>query len=238
MTDSRPQAGRREIRSYILRQGRYTVAQKNALDQHWSHYGIEYTPEPLDFSKVFGRNSAVTLEIGFGNGESLLQQVARFPDRDFIGIEVHGPGVGHLIHRLAEQQLDNIRLIRHDAVEVLRHQVADNSLAGVQLFFPDPWHKKRHHKRRLVQPAFAELVWRKLQPGGLLHMATDWQNYAEQMLEVLDNAPGFTNLAGRGHFSTQRGTRSETKFERRGLKLGHGVRDIMHIKSCRDAVSL
>ncbi len=223
---------RHPIRSYILRQGRYTRAQKNALDQYWAKYGVDYQPQPLNFSQLFGRQADIILEIGFGNGESLLQQAARFPEQDFLGIEVHGPGIGHLIHCITEQGLTNIRIIRHNAIEVLQQQIGNNSLNKVQLFFPDPWHKKRHHKRRLVQTYFALLVQQKLKPDGILHMATDWQNYAEQMLRVLDNTRGFTNLAGSGHYAASKGARSETKFERRGLKLGHGVWDIMHSKVC------
>ncbi len=221
----------RRIRSYSLRQGRHTDAQKHALESHWQHYGIDNSTAQLDFTQLFHRTSDVILEIGFGNGESLLHQLIQFPEKDFIGIEVHGPGIGYLLHRVAELKLSNIRIIRDDAVEVLTRQIADNSLACVQLFFPDPWHKRRHHKRRLVQAEFADLALRKLRPGGQIHMATDWQNYARQMLNIMDNTENLTNLAGKGRFSDDKGTRAETKFERRGKKLGHNVQDLIYYKS-------
>ncbi len=221
----------RHIRSYILRQGRHTEAQKNALESHWQQYGIDNSTVQLNFTQLFHRTSDVVLEIGFGNGESLLHQSVQFPEKDFIGIEVHGPGIGHLLHRIVELELSNIRIIRHDAVEVLKHQIADNSLAGVQLFFPDPWHKRRHHKRRLVQIEFTQLVQSKLKLGGCMHMATDWQNYARQMLKTMDSTAGFTSPVGKSRFSDNKGSRTETKFERRGKKLGHHVWDLIYYKS-------
>ncbi len=230
MSNIQPPVPQHRIRSFILRQGRYTTAQKNALAKHWQTFGIEYQKQKLDFTRLFGRKSEITLEIGFGNGESLLQQAIQFPQMDFIGVEVHGPGIGYLLHRIIEHELTNIRVIRYDAVEVLKYQIKDNSLARVQIFFPDPWHKKRHHKRRLVQAEFARLVYDKLICGGRLHMATDWHNYAQQMLSVLDDTPGFRNLEGRGNYTGSRGTRTETRFERRGKKLGHDVWDITYIK--------
>lgn len=230
MTETARQTLKRRIKSFTLRQGRYTSAQKNALDNHWCDYGIEHSESLLDFEQVFQRNAPVTLEIGFGNGDSLLQQAIQQPENDFIGIEVHGPGVGHLIHRIHENQLNNIRIIRFDAIEVLHKQIPEQSLHRVQLFFPDPWHKKKHHKRRIVQPDFIQLLRRKLTIGGYVHMATDWQNYAEQMLMLMDSAEGFSNCAGKGQYSTDRGTRAETKFERRGLRLGHQIRDIIHCR--------
>jgi tRNA (guanine-N7-)-methyltransferase len=160
----------------------------------------------------------------------LLQQAINQPQYNFIGIEVHGPGVGHLIHEAHTKDIHNIRVIRHDAVEVLETQIADASIKQLQLFFPDPWHKKRHHKRRIIKPAFIELVNKKLKPGGCFHMATDWQHYAEQMLEEMDNAESFRNTSGKGNFSKTRGARCETKFERRGISLGHGVWDLIYEK--------
>lgn len=220
----------RRIKSFVLRQGRLTVAQQNALDNYWQDYGIEYTAQLLDFNSLFNNDNDVIVEIGFGNGESLLQQAIIQPQFNFIGIEVHGPGVGHLIHEANSQDVHNIKVIRHDAVEVLEQQIADNSIRQLQLFFPDPWHKKRHHKRRIIKPAFIELVHKKLKPGGHFHMATDWQHYAEQMLEAMDHTATFRNTSGKGNFSKTKGSRCETKFERRGIRLGHGVWDLIYEK--------
>lgn len=223
-------AEHRTIKSFVLRQGRLTKAQQNALDKHWQNYGVDYSEQPLSFSKLFGNNNDVIVEIGFGNGDSLLQQAIKHPQYNFLGIEVHGPGVGHLIHHANAQDIRNLKLIRHDAIEVLSHQIADSSVARVQLFFPDPWHKKRHHKRRIIKPEFIRLINQKLITDGLFHMATDWQDYAMQMLEQMDNSALFTNTAGAGHFSSNKADRCETKFERRGLKLGHGVWDLIYRK--------
>lgn len=220
----------REIKSFVLRQGRLTAAQQNALQNYWQEYGIDFSAQPLDFQPLFQNNNEIILEIGFGNGESLLQQAINQPQYNFIGIEVHGPGIGHLIHEAHTKDIHNIRVIRHDAVEVLETQIADASVKQLQLFFPDPWHKKRHHKRRIIKPAFIELVNKKLKPGGCFHMATDWQHYAEQMLEEMDNTGSFRNTSGKGNFSKTRGARCETKFERRGIGLGHGVWDLIYEK--------
>ncbi len=221
----------RTIRSFVLRQGRLTGAQQNALDNYWQDYGIDYSEKILSFSDLFKNNNDVILEIGFGNGESLLQQAKNQPQYNFIGIEVHGPGVGHLIHNANNDEVHNIKVIRHDAVEVLKHQIGDNTLQQVQLFFPDPWHKKRHNKRRIIRPDFIQLIHQKLKMDGLFHMATDWQHYAEQMLLQMDEAKGFSNTSGTGNYSTSKAARCETKFERRGLKLGHGVWDLIYKKS-------
>ncbi len=231
--DSQPgknSENRRPIRSFVLRQGRVTNAQQHALDEHWPSYGIDFSEQVLAFNKLFNNQKEVIVEIGFGNGESLLQQAKNQPEYNFIGIEVHGPGVGHLIHLANSENIHNIKIIRHDAVEVLKHQLANNSLKQLQLFFPDPWHKKRHHKRRIINPAFIQLVHKKLKTGGFFHMATDWQHYAQQMLAEMDTAEGFLNTSGSGNYAKNQGARCESKFERRGLKLGHGVWDLIYEK--------
>ena len=230
MATENSQSRHREIKSFVLRQGRLTVAQQNALENHWQDYGIDFSRQLLDFKTLFDNDHDVILEIGFGNGESLLQQAINQPQYNFIGIEVHGPGVGHLIHEAHAQKVENIKVIRHDAVEVLEQQITDNSIKQLQLFFPDPWHKKRHHKRRIIKPAFIQLVQQKLKPGGFFHMATDWQHYAEQMLEEMDATELFRNISGKGNYSKTQGARCETKFERRGIRLGHGVWDLIYEK--------
>jgi tRNA (guanine-N7-)-methyltransferase len=212
---------KRGIRSYVLRQGRATPAQQRALAELMPAYGIEYRQEILDPAKIFGRAAPLVLEIGSGMGEPTALIAAQQPGADFIAVEVHGPGVGSLLKRIDERGLKNLRVIRHDAVEVLEHMVADGSLAGIHLFFPDPWPKKRHHKRRLVQPAFAALAARKLAHGGYLHAATDWPEYAAQMEGVLEAEP----LLAR---AVEAKARPLTKFEQRGVKLGHEVRDLVY----------
>jgi len=228
--DKKTQAPHRAIRSFVLRQGRLTSAQQNALDNYWCDYGLDYSEQRLPVAQIFDNSNDIVLEVGFGNGDSLLQQAIEQPQYNFLGIEVHGPGVGHLIHNAHLKDIHNIKVIRHDALEVLTHQIADSSIYKFQLFFPDPWHKKRHHKRRIISPEFIQLVHRKLQPGGLFHMATDWQHYAEQMLMQVDQAKGFRNTAGTGNYSPGTAGRCETKFERRGVKLGHGVWDLVYEK--------
>jgi len=220
----------RPIKSFVLRQGRLTVAQQNALEHHWCDFGIDYTDQLLPLDSLFENTNKLVLEVGFGNGESLLQQAINQPEVNYIGIEVHGPGVGHLIHEAKTQDIRNIKVIRHDAVDVLKQQIPDGSISKIQLFFPDPWHKKKHHKRRIISPEFIQLVQQKLLPGGYFHMATDWQHYAEHMLQQMDQAPGFNNTAGSGNYSPHTGDRCETKFERRGIKLGHGVWDLIYRK--------
>jgi tRNA (guanine-N7-)-methyltransferase len=227
---NKPIAAHRTIKSFVLRQGRLTSAQKNALENHWLEYGIEYSEQLLNFEDIFGNTRPIILEIGFGNGESLLQQAINQPQYNFIGIEVHGPGVGHLIHLACEAGIKNIKVIRHDAVDVLNNQIINDSIKQLQLFFPDPWHKKRHHKRRIIKAEFIDLISQKLITGGTFHMATDWQHYAEQMLEQMDNTAGYTNTSGHGNYSESKGYRCETKFERRGLRLGHGVWDLIYQK--------
>ena len=220
----------RPIRSFVLREGRMTEGQQRAFDEHWPHFGIDLPEKALNLTAILGNDNPVVMEIGFGNGEALLETAARTPGQNFLGIEVHRPGVGHLMLRLAEQQIRNVRVIRHDAMEVLRHHLADEALFGLRLFFPDPWHKKRHHKRRIVRPEFAELLHRKIRPGGFIHMATDWENYAEQMMQVMSEAAGFENQAGPNQFSPRPDDRPLTKFEQRGERLGHGVWDLIFIK--------
>tara|TARA_R110002124_G_scaffold4505_22_gene27394 strand:+ start:2527 stop:3213 length:687 start_codon:yes stop_codon:yes gene_type:complete len=218
---------RQRIRSYVLRTGRMTPGQRRAYDEGWQLWGLEYRPEELAFDTVFGRPGPRVLEIGFGMGQSLATMARDNPDTNFIGIEVHRPGVGRLLHSIAEHDIRNVRVYCHDAVEVLRDTIADSSLDTVQIFFPDPWHKKRHNKRRLIQPEFVALLVRKLKPGGVLHLATDWEDYAQQMMGVLSAARGLSNTCGDGVFSPRPPQRPLTKFELRGERLGHGVWDLV-----------
>ena len=217
----------RRIRSFVRREGRITAGQQRALQEYWPRYGVE-ADAPLDLTQLFGRDAPRTLEIGFGNGASLATMAAQQPQHDFIGIEVHRPGVGHLLQLVEEQGLGNVRVMREDAVQVLKHCFADDSLDRVLLFFPDPWHKKRHHKRRIVQPDFIELLERKIRHGGRLHMATDWEDYAEHMLEVMSGSTAFRNCAETGDFVARPEYRPVTKFEQRGQRLGHGVWDLVY----------
>jgi tRNA (guanine-N7-)-methyltransferase len=219
---------RRPIRSFVRREGRLTPGQERAFERCWLRYGIDFADRPLDLPALFGDDHPVYVEIGFGNGEALLDMASRHPDQNYLGIEVHTPGVGQLLRRAEATDCTNLRVIRHDAVEVLERMIPAASLAGVFLFFPDPWHKKRHHKRRLVQPAFVATLARVLRPGGLFHAATDWEGYAQHMLRVLTSASEtFENTAGPGGFAARPGWRVETRFERRGQRLGHGVRDLV-----------
>ncbi|GLP98105.1 tRNA (guanosine(46)-N7)-methyltransferase TrmB [Paraferrimonas sedimenticola] len=220
----------RKVRSFVLREGRLTKGQQAAFDKHWGQYGIDYTPEALDLAALFGNDNPVVLEIGFGMGKSLVEMAAAQPDKNFIGIEVHKPGVGACIMEAAEQGLTNLKLFHHDGIEVLDNAIAKGSLDCVQLFFPDPWHKKRHHKRRIVQAEFAERIRGVLKVGGVLHMATDWENYAEHMTEVMVAAPGYKNQAENGDYVPRPEHRPLTKFEKRGQNLGHGVWDLMYQK--------
>ncbi|MHB9796724.1 tRNA (guanosine(46)-N7)-methyltransferase TrmB [Pseudomonas sp. MT3] len=216
----------RTIKSFVMRAGRTTLGQQRGLEQGWPKYGLELADGLRDFDQVFGRQAQRTFEIGFGMGHATLEMAAAAPDQDFIGVEVHRPGVGALLNGMLTQDLTNIRVYSCDALEVLRDCVADASLDRLLLFFPDPWHKSRHHKRRIVQPAWAELVRQKLKVGGVLHMATDWENYAEQMLEVMNAAPGYRNLSADNTYVPRPDERPVTKFERRGERLGHGVWDL------------
>jgi len=219
--------GRRPIRSFVVRAGRMTAGQSRALEELWPRYGVEYSAGPLSLDALFGRHAPRTLEIGFGNGEHLAALAAAHPERDYFGIEVHRPGVGHLLMLAATNNLGNLRVSDHDAVEVLSRQLAPSSLDEVLVLFPDPWHKKRHHKRRLIQAPFVELVASRLAPGGVLKLATDWEPYAVQMLEVLAAASAwFTNLSPTGDWMPRPEERAPTRFEKRGSRLGHGVWDL------------
>jgi len=205
----------RPIRSFVKRQGRMTPGQKRALNDHWQEYGVDYGDRILDFAELFTRAAPVVLEIGFGNGDNLVAMARRHPQQNFLGIEVHEPGVGACIMKIVEHELRNVRVMRHDAVEVLRHMMADHSLSRVNLFFPDPWHKKRHRKRRIVQRDFVQLLAEKLLPGGIFHVATDWENYAEHIAEVLSNTAEFSAL------DDIPDDRSVSRFDSRGQRLGH-----------------
>ncbi|TKI03080.1 tRNA (guanosine(46)-N7)-methyltransferase TrmB [Martelella alba] len=221
----------RRIRSFVRRQGRLTKGQQTALESFWPEMGVEYRPEPTSLASLFGRDAPVTLEIGFGMGASLVQMAAASPDENFLGIEVHQPGVGACLMSAKAAGLENLRVMCHDAVEVLQHMIPDGSLARMLLFFPDPWHKARHHKRRIVQGPFVELVGRKLRPGAVFHMATDWQPYAEHMLAVMTQARGFCNLSTTQDYVARPSSRPLTKFEQRGQRLGHGVWDLLFEKT-------
>jgi tRNA (guanine-N7-)-methyltransferase len=216
----------RSIRSFVTRSGRITTAQQRALAQLWPRYGLEFTAAALELDAVFGRRAPRCVEIGFGNGEHLLALAAAEPARDFLGIEVHRPGVGRVLLALEAAGLSNVRLICHDAVEVFERQLPGASLAEILVLFPDPWPKKRHHKRRLIQAPFAALLASRLMPGGVLRLATDWQPYAQEMLEILNATPGLVNLASADGFAQRHAQRAPTRFERRGTRLGHGVFDL------------
>jgi len=216
---------RRAIRSYVLRQGRLTDAQRRALEELLPIHGVPFAAAVLDLERLFGRAAPKFLEIGFGMGETTAAIAQAHPENDYLGVEVHSPGVGSLLQRIAALGLVNLRIIQHDAAEVLEQMIAPGTLDGVHLFFPDPWPKKRHHKRRLVQSDFAALLASRLKPGAYLHAATDWEDYAQQMLEVLSAEPALLNTAGQ--FADGAAARPPTKFERRGLDLGHPVRDLV-----------
>jgi tRNA (guanine-N7-)-methyltransferase len=229
MTDSHDPSDvirRRSIRSFVLRAGRATAAQQRALDELWPKYGIDAQDSPLDLDQIFGRRAPRMLEIGFGAGEALLAFAQAHPEIDCLGIEVHRPGVGHLLLGIESAKLTNVRVIDRDGVEVIRSELPEGSMSLVHIFFPDPWHKKRHHKRRLIQPPFVTLLARIIASGGLLRLATDWEHYALQMREVLDAAPEFENVAGSAGFVPRMAARPLTRFERRGHRLGHGVWDL------------
>lgn len=223
MTESMPQP--RTIRSYVKRTGRITRAQKSALIDLWPDYGVDWSPHLLDMDRLFGRRAQRVLEIGFGNGESLIEQAAASPELDFFGIEVHEPGAGHCLLLAHQSKLANLRIALHDALEVLQLQVPDGSLCRINLYFPDPWPKKRHHKRRILQPGFLEIAARKLGPGGTLHIATDWENYAQHIDELLAADQHFRVTERREHSGNNALDRPMTKFEKRGLGKGHRIWD-------------
>ncbi len=223
-------ARHRRIRSFVLRPGRMTEGQKRGMSEGWPRYGLDREAGVLDVQAAFGREAPLVLEIGFGMGVSLVEMAAAQPELNFLGVEVHRPGVGKLLHSVAERELDNIRVYCDDAVAVLENCIADQALDGVQIFFPDPWHKKRHHKRRLVQSSFVEALVPKLKPGGFLHLATDWENYAEQMLEVLEAQPALVNTSPETGYCPRPEHRPLTKFEKRGQRLGHGVWDLYYLR--------
>ncbi|CAG9931328.1 tRNA (guanosine(46)-N7)-methyltransferase TrmB [Candidatus Nitrotoga arctica] len=216
------------IRSYVLRQGRISNAQQRCLDTLLPIYGIPYLSQSLDLENIFGRTATKILEIGFGMGETTAAIAQSHPQNDYLALEVHTPGVGSLLKQIEELDLKNIRLIQHDAVEVLRDMLADNILDGVHIFFPDPWHKARHNKRRLIQPPFVAQLVKKIKPGGYIHVATDWQDYAEQVLAVLSSEKSLENTAA--NYAPRPAYRPLTKFEQRGLRLGHGVWDLVFKK--------
>ncbi|MBS0194164.1 MAG: tRNA (guanosine(46)-N7)-methyltransferase TrmB [Proteobacteria bacterium] len=221
-------AGHRAIRSFVLREGRLTPSQERAVRELWPQYGLDYTGQPRDLHATFGRDAPVVLEIGFGNGDALLHCAAADPARDYLGIEVHLPGVGRALAGIERAGLRNVRVMRHDAIEVLRHEIASGALDEARIWFPDPWHKKRHHKRRLINAENAVLIADRLRPGGLLHLATDWAPYAQHMWDVLDALPGLRNRAGARAASPKPDTRPATRFERRGVDLGHAVFDVLY----------
>lgn len=223
-------AHHRPVRSFVRREGRLTRAQARALDELYPVYGLDHPGPPLDPAAVFGREAPLTLEIGFGNGEALSQAAADHPDRDYLGIEVHRPGVGRLLNDVEERALKNVRVICADAVEVVRDRLPPESLDACWIFFPDPWPKKRHHKRRLVQGAFLARLVERLKPGGIVHAATDWADYAEWMLEVFEAEPALENTEGPSRYAERPDWRPETKFERRGHARGHDVYDLIYRK--------
>lgn len=221
----------RTIRSYVLRQGRLTTGQDRAFAMHWDRFGIAASPRSLlDFPEIFGNLNPVWLEIGFGDGESLLRMALDHPEKNFLGVEVHRPGVGHLLIRLAESDVQNVRIVCSDAMDLLRRRIPPASVERILVFFPDPWPKKRHHKRRIVQPELVELAGRALSTRGALHLATDWEEYARHMLATLSASPLFENATGAGNFVLPPPPRPDTKFEHRGRRLGHGVWDLIFLR--------
>jgi tRNA (guanine-N7-)-methyltransferase len=222
---------RRAIRSFVKRGGRVTTGQERALAELWPRYGVDWAGEALDLDLLFGRHAPRTLDIGFGDGETLVALAAAHPERDFLGLEVHAPGVGHCLLRAAAAGLTNLRVLQQDAVEVLERSVAPAALDEVLIYFPDPWPKKRHHKRRLVQPPFVALLASRIARGGRLRLATDWSPYAEWMREVLDASAEFRNAAGGAGYVPRPPARPVTKFERRGTRLGHEARDLEYLRA-------
>lgn len=225
-----PETGKfmRRVRSFVLREGRLTPGQEKAIERSWPVYGLTRNMGQLDFAEVFGRQAPVVLEIGYGMGHALAQMAAENPEMDFIGVEVHRPGVGTLLMEIERLGLTNVRTYCDDAIDILELCIPPASLHRLQLYFPDPWHKKKHHKRRIVQPKFVDLVHSRVAEGGILHMATDWEDYAEHMLEVMESVQGWQNTSNERPFVQRPSWRPETKFERRGKRLGHGVWDMLY----------
>jgi tRNA (guanine-N7-)-methyltransferase len=221
---------KRRIKSFVLRQGRLSNAQQGAIDSLWENYGLELKDELLDFSQLFEREADTIVEIGFGMGTSLAEMAANNPQNNYIGIEVHRPGVGALLKLVGERDLTNVRVFNADAIEVLAQRIPKNSLSGVYLFFPDPWHKTKHKKRRILQAGFAKTIAHYLKQGGQFHMATDWEDYAKHMMKVMSSAKEYVNLAGENNYMPRPDYRPLTKFEQRGHKLGHGVWDLIFEK--------
>jgi tRNA (guanine-N7-)-methyltransferase len=215
------------VRSFVLRAGRLTEGQKRALEDLWPVHGLPESGESLDLTGLFGNRHPVIMEIGFGNGDATWQMAAGHPEENYLAVEVHRPGVGHLLLKLEEHGINNVRIACEDAVELLRKRIRSGSLAGVRIYFPDPWPKKRHHKRRIIQAGFVGLLAEKMRPGGILHLATDWAPYADHMLEVMHDSPAFENLSPAGGFAPRPAWRPETKYEKRGERLGHGVFDLL-----------
>lgn len=226
----KPEYKKKDIRSFVIRAGRMTDSQKNAFDCWWPDYGLSLFDGQLQLEKIFDREAPVVLEVGFGMGDSLLAMAKAERDKNFIGIEVHPPGVGRLINLAGQENVKNLRVFMADAKDVMADCIPDNSITRFQLYFPDPWHKKKHHKRRIAQKEFVEIVGTKLMPRGVLHMATDWEHYAEHMMEVLCQSGAFENIAPEYQFSPKPEYRPDTKFEKRGERLGHGVWDILFRK--------
>ncbi len=221
----------RRVRSFVRREGRITQAQKDALERLWPRFGIEPPAAPLDFAQIFGRSAPLVVEIGFGNGDYLVARAQTEPEKNFLGIEVHRPGVGRVLHRVEELALANVRVACHDAVELLRDGIAEGTVSELVVYFPDPWPKTRHHKRRLIQPDFAALAAQRLVRGGLLRLATDWANYAEQMLEVASAEPLLRNCVADGGYAARPASRATTRFEARGERLGHQVFDLEFVRT-------
>lgn len=225
---------RRPVRSYVLRAGRLTEGQKRALDELWPLFAVPAGRQMLQFGELFGNDQPVILEVGFGNGDATWQMAAARPDQNFLGVEVHKPGVGHLLLKLEEHRLGNVRIACEDAVELLEKRIPDRSLESIRIYFPDPWPKKRHHKRRIIQDSFVRLMATKMKQGGILHLATDWEPYAEYMLDVMQASQDFVNLSPTGGASPQPEWRPSTKYEKRGERLGHRVFDLVYERLAPD----
>ena len=217
----------RRIRSFVRREGRLSNRQARALEQGWAEFGIDYSNQKFNLAEIFGNDQPVVVEIGFGMGASFVEMAKAAPEQNFLGIEVHRPGIGACLADVIDQAVTNVRVMEHDAVEVMLNCLPENSVDRLQLFFPDPWHKTRHHKRRIVQPEFVQAIRRVLKVGGVFHMATDWENYAEHMLEVMQNAEGYKNQHPETLYAPRPEYRPLTKFEKRGHRLGHGVWDLL-----------